>query len=104
MAARYEAAEVGVAFGIGGQQEERERRVFGVFDRQNRAEDRLDACFARRLIKRDCRLEAVGIGERDGGHGFAHGRGDQFGRRWHGAKKGIVAVAVQVNEHGRAVP
>jgi uncharacterized C2H2 Zn-finger protein len=71
---------------------------------QRHTDDGLDARFFRRLIKRHCRIQAIRVRQRDGRHFLLGRRRDDLFRRRHSPQKGVVAVTMQMYEHGSPGP
>src|SRR5690348_15422705 len=96
LAARDEFAEVAVTIAVSGKEEKRPG-----FSVEPGAEDGFYADFARGLIEGHGGVKTVRVRERNSGH-FPGGRGsdDLFGRG-HGPEEGILAAAIEMNEHGR---
>ena len=69
------------------------------FDVKSHTNDWFDLRFLRSLVERHCRVEAVGIGERNGGHLLLGGGSDDFFRRCRCSQERIVTVTVQMYEH-----
>jgi hypothetical protein len=112
-AKRDEAAEIAVTGGVSGEKNNRDARRILSFvlrslkfvmrnsgiDIQSDAEDGFYMGFLRGEVKGKSGVHAVGVGESDGGHFLFGGSGDDFFGRGNGAKEGIVAVTMKMDEH-----
>jgi len=63
-------------------------------------DDGLDACLFCRLVKRYGGVQAIGIRQRYGGHFLLNRSRDNFFRRRHAAQERVVAMTMQMYEHG----
>src|SRR2546430_17339372 len=70
------------------------------FDIQHHADDGMDACFFRCLVKRNSGVQPVRIRQRHGRHFLLNRCRDDFLRRPHASSKGIMAMTMQMYEHG----